>query len=161
MSENLENLHFREITKENFWDVIRLKVLPEQKHVAPNSVSIAEAHYWDYAWFRAIYFGDKPVGFIMLADPINGETGEDAMFNGRYFLWRLMIDHRYQKKGYGKKALDLLIEYVKTHPKAKYLYCSYSEGEHGPEGFYMKYGFKKTGELTPGDDGEIVIRIKI
>lgn len=158
MSENIENLHFREVTKENFWDVIRLRVLPEQKHVAPNSVSIAEAHYWDYAWFRAIYYGDTPVGFIMLGDPVNGETGDDAIFNGRYFLWRLMIDHRFQKKGYGKKAVNLLVEYVRTRPNAEYLYSSYSEGEHGPEGFYMKYGFEKTGELS---EGEIVIRIKV
>jgi diamine N-acetyltransferase len=161
MKKEKDSLHFREVTKENFWEIIRLKVLPEQKHVAPNSVSIAEAHFWDYAWYRAIYYGDNPVGFIMLADPVAGETGEDAMFNGRYFLWRLMIDHRYQKRGYGKQAVDLLIEYVKTRPNADYLYCSYSLGEHGPEGFYLKYGFEKTGEKTPGPDGEIVIRIKI
>lgn len=161
MSESNEQLHFREVTKENFWDIIKLKVLPEQTHVAPNSVSIAEAHYWNYAWFRAIYFGDTPVGFIMLANPINGESGEDARFNGRYFLWRLMIDHRYQKKGYGKLAVDLLIKYVRTRPDADYLYCSYSVGEHGPEGFYEKYGFKKTGELTEGTEGEVVIRIKL
>ena len=158
MSENTEKLHFREVTKENFWDIIKLRVFPEQKHVAPNSVSIAEAHYSDYAWFRAIYFGDNPVGFIMLADPISGETGEDAKFNGRYFLWRLMIDHKHQKKGYGKKAVDMICEYVRTHQDAEFLYCSYSEGEHGPEGFYMKYGFQKTGELT---EGEIVIQIKL
>jgi len=158
MSENKDQLHFREVTKENFWDIIKLRVFPEQKHVAPNSVSIAEAHYSDYAWFRAIYFGDTPVGFIMLADPISGEKGEDAKFNNRYFLWRLMIDHKHQKKGYGKKTLDMICQYVQNRPNAEYLYCSYSEGEHGPEGFYMKHGFEKTGELT---EGEIVIRIKL
>lgn len=156
-----EGIHFRDVTKANFWEIIRLKVLPEQTHVAPNSVSIAEAHYWDYAWFRAIYYDSTPVGFIMLGDPICGETGHDAIFNGRYYLWRLMIDHRYQKKGYGKKALDLLVEYVRQRPNADYLYSSYSEGEHGPEGFYLKYGFEKTGELTDGTEGEIVIRIKL
>ncbi len=69
-----------------------------------------------------------------------------------------MIDHKHQKKGYGKQTLDRICEYVRSRPDAEYLYCSCSEGEHGPEGFYMKYGFEKTGELT---EGEIVIRIKL
>ena len=86
MSERSEELHFRKVTKENFWDIIKLRVFPQQKHVAPNSVSIAEAHYSEYAWFRAVYYGDEPVGFVMLADPISGETGDDAKFNGRYFV---------------------------------------------------------------------------
>ena len=92
----------------------------------------------------------------MLADPVSGETGDDAIFNGRYFLWRLMIDHRFQKKGFGRKAIELLIEYVRTRPDADYLYCSYSEGEHGPEGFYLeKMGFEKTGELR------MILRVKL
>jgi diamine N-acetyltransferase len=69
-----------------------------------------------------------------------------------------MIDRKYQKKGYGKKALDLLCKYVRKRPNADYLYASYEEGENGPERFYHKYGFEKTGEIL---EDEIVIRLKL
>ena len=46
-----------------------MKVKPEQEGlVAPNSVSIAEAHFWPTGWFRAIYADDTPVGFVMIDD---------------------------------------------------------------------------------------------
>ena len=40
----------------------------QQKMVAPNARSIAQAHFSDKAWFRAVYAGEAPVGFIMLHD---------------------------------------------------------------------------------------------
>ncbi len=59
----------REVTKDTVRTIIRLKVAPAQEHfVASNAFSIAEAHFSDIAWFRAIYAGETPVGFIMLAD---------------------------------------------------------------------------------------------
>ncbi|UYP46781.1 hypothetical protein NEF87_003066 [Candidatus Lokiarchaeum ossiferum] len=154
-----DNLMFKEITKKNLWAVLKLNVAEEQKkNVAPNSVSIAEAHFSDYAWMRAIYVGETPVGFVMLADPVSGEEGEDEKYNGRYFLWRYMIAKEHQGKGYGKKGLDLLCNYVRSRPNAEYLYSSYEPGEHGPKMFYLKYGFEETGEKI---DHEIEIRMKL
>lgn len=128
----------KEITKDNLTDVLKLKVGEGQDgFVADNSVSIAQAHYSDYAWFRAIYADDIPVGFIMLSD--NPEEGD-------YFLWRLMVDGKYQGQGYGKKAVELLVDYVKTRPNANELLVSYGEGEAGPAKFYEKLGFVPNGE---------------
>jgi len=43
----------REITKATLWPILKLDVAEDQKQfVAPNSVSIAEAHFSDSAWFR-------------------------------------------------------------------------------------------------------------
>ena len=84
----------REVTKDNLRDVLRLKVAPEQERfVASNAVSIAQAYFdRDAAWFRAVYAGDTPVGFVMLE--VNPAKAE-------YFLWRFMIDQRFQKLGFG------------------------------------------------------------
>jgi diamine N-acetyltransferase len=82
---------------------------------------------------RGIYCGNTPVEFMMLADPVSG----DGEFNGFYFLWRLMIDKKYQGKGYGTKALILIMDYVRNRSSASYLYSSYELGEHGPENFYL------------------------
>ena len=113
MVDRQENDHnaevsLREITSETVVQICRLSDTlseREQKMVAPNAISIAQAHFSDKAWFRAIYADEMAVGFIMLY--------EDSE-NPEYFLWRLMIAGPYQGKGYGRKAIELLVEYVKT-----------------------------------------------
>ena len=130
----------REITKENLDDVCKLsRTLPERQHgfVANNAYSIAQAHYADNAWFRAVYADETPVGFIMLDDDVGKQE---------YFLWRFMIGGEFQGNGYGRKAIELLVNYVKTRPGAKELLVSYVPKEGGPEEFYFKVGFKSNGE---------------
>lgn len=138
----------REVTKENLWDIFKLEVAPEQSsYVATNEMSIAQAYFdREIAWFRAIYADETPVGFLMLSDDASAQ---------RYFIWRLMIDARYQKLGFAKRALKLLVDYVRTRPGAKEILVSYRPGDAGPQGFYEKLGFIPTGELL-GD--EVVMR---
>jgi diamine N-acetyltransferase len=140
----------REITKENLSGILKLKVASHQeKFVASNAVSIAQAHFYpEVAWFRAIYADEVPVGFLMLEDDPN---------NSSYYLWRLMIDEHFQKHGFGKRALQLLIEHVKTRPGATALLTSCVPGEGTPGKFYDKLGFVYTGDV---DDGELVMRLE-
>ena len=100
----------REVTRENLDDILGLTVTSEQKNfIASNAVSIAEAHFYpEVTWFRAIYADETPVGFILL---------DDDPVKSFYAVWRFMIDARFQKHGFGKRALELVIEYVKTCPK--------------------------------------------
>jgi diamine N-acetyltransferase len=140
----------REVTAETVSTICRLEVNELQKHfVAPNALSIAQAYFEPKAWFRAIYADETPVGFLMLYD--DPEKPE-------YFLWRYMVDARYQKLGFGKKAMDLLVEYVRTRPNAKHLTLSCHPGNDGPEPFYRHYGFTRTGEWM---DGEAVMIIDL
>ena len=140
----------REITKETLRSVLSLKVAPEQERfVASNGVSIAQAYFEDEtAWFRAVYANEIPVGFVMLFDDSR---------NAEYFLWRFMIDARYQKFGFGKHAILCLLEYVKSRPNATSLLTSYVPGEGTPGGFYEGLGFVPTGDL---DDGEVVLKLE-
>jgi diamine N-acetyltransferase len=128
MSESNIEVTLREITKDNWRDILRLKVAPHQEQfVASNAMSIAEAHFNpDIAWFRAIYAGDVPVGFLML---------EDDVVRQEYFLWRFMIDEQYQGRGYGQTS------------------CVPAKG--GPGSFYEKMGFVYTGQE---ENGELVMR---
>lgn len=142
----------REITSETVRQICNLSdTLSEaqKKMVAPNAISIAQAHFNKFAWFRAVYADEEPVGFIMLYD--NPEEPE-------YFLWRFMIAGSYQSMGFGKRAIDLLIEYVKTRPNAKKLGVSCGEGEASPEGFYTNLGFKRTGEM---EGEEVVLSLQL
>ncbi len=141
----------REITKENLSDILRLKVAPQQEHfVASNAVSLAQAHFEpETPWFRAIYAGEMPVGFLMLEYDREYET---------YNLWRFMIDERHQGRGYGRRALALLFAHVKTLPRADAFYTSCAPAEGGPGPFYEKMGFAYTGEE---EDGELWMRREV
>ena len=138
----------REVTKENLWDIFRLEVAPEQSnYVAPNEMSIAQAYFdREIAWFRAIYADETPVGFLMLSDDASKQ---------KYFIWRLMVDAKYQKLGFAKKGMELLFDYGRTHPGAKEILVSYRPGDDGPQGFYEKLGFTPTGDI---EEGEVVMR---
>ena len=140
-------MELREITFETVRSVVKLDVSARQKaYVASNAVSIAEAHFCPGAWFRAAYVDDIAVGFLMLFDPtIPGSVEREPIARNEIRLWRFMIDQRYQHKGYGKKMLDLACEHVLRGGKAGRLLSSYIAGADGPEGFYLNYGFKKTG----------------
>lgn len=142
------SITLKEITKENLREVLKLKVAPEQERfVTTNPVSIAQAYFdRDVAWFRAIYANDAPVGFVMLHD----EPAER-----KYYLWRFMVDHRYQKHGYGARALKQVIEYVRQRPGASELLTSVVPGDGCPGSFYERLGFAYTGEI---DEGELMMR---
>ena len=152
MSEEVEKpgrdaaVSLREIKRETLRPFLRMKVAESQERmVANNAVSIAQAHFEPKAWFRGIYADETPVGFIMLYD-----DPEEPV----YFLWRLMVADEFQGMGYGRKAIAQLVEYVKTRPNATELKVSHVPelpGNPGP--FYQKLGFEYTGEV---DDGELV-----
>jgi len=139
----------KEITAETVWPIMKLNVADSQKNfVAPNANSIAEAYFSKEAWFRGIYAGEEPVGFVMLhADEKKPE----------YFLWRLMVAKDHQGKGYGYLAMEQVIEHVKTLAGAVELLTSYVPGDGNPSPFYYKLGFEETGEI---EEGEKILKLK-
>ena len=150
MSNQKPVVELRELDKESFYPITKLDVFEEQKHnVAPNVFSIAQAYFHETAWFRGIYVGDEPVGFVMLN--LDHEKPE-------YYLWRFMIDKDHQGKGYGKLALDEIVKVVKQFPEAQVLLSSVEMGEHSPLGFYKNYGFIETDEW---EEDEKVIKLSL
>ena len=145
--------HFREVTRENLYDVLALKVTPAQKRfVASVAKSIAEAHYYPSAWFRAVYVEETPVGFVLLNDDrqMEGEERGDGMY-----LWRFLVDHRFQGKGYGRQTLEMVIAHCRAlGAPTLTLSCVPEPGSAEP--FYERFGFVRTGEM---DDDEVVMRL--
>lgn len=141
----------REITKETLRPILDLEVAQQQKSfVAPNAVSIAQAYFEpEAAWFRAIYADATAVGFVMV---------DDDPENAEYGLWRFMIDQRYQGLGFGQRALQLVIDHIRSRPGAKEFFTSCVPGDGSPCPFYEKMGFVYTGEV---DDGELVMRLTL
>jgi len=105
----------------------------------------ARALYW------AIYDEEIPVGFVMIADEV------DSSDYIAHFLWKLLIDERYQGRGFGTATLDLIVDYFRARGVAA-MWTSTGQGDGSPVTFYERYGFKRTGEFH-GD--EILLRLEI
>jgi len=79
-------------------------------------------------WYRAIYADDEPVGFIMLGWNV---TPDPPRIIGPWFLWKLLVDERYQQRGYGREAVRLVAEIVRANG-AEELLTSCLPGDDAP-----------------------------
>jgi len=137
----------KQVTRETVRGVCKLDAGDGATQVAPNAVSMAEASFYDEAWFRAIYEDDTLVGFVMLYDPTLAAQPQEPEF----FLWRLMIDKTHQRKGIGHAAVQLLIKHVLTRPGAKKLMVSHARAAEALGRFYASLGFSYTGAEEDGE----------
>ena len=149
----------REIAADTLSPILRLsKTLSDlqQTHVADNAVSIAQAHFSEHAWFRAIYADETPVGFIMVyIGPDDEQVTQPMGTPTVWFLWRFMIGGAYQKMGYGRRALEILFDIVREQG-GKELLVSCHEGPDGPEGFYRRLGFTPNGKYYDEELGMVL-----
>jgi diamine N-acetyltransferase len=158
MDISAAGVHFREITAANRSVIEALTVTETQSYyVAGVADSLLEAASTPDAcpWYRAVYDGDVPVGFVMLSD---GITVVNPDYIGPYFLWRLLIDQRLQRRGYGSAAVRLAVEHVRTHDDARALLTSVAQGPASPVEFYLRQGFRLTGEVH---DDELVLELDL
>ena len=159
-------IHLEKIDSTNVWEIIDLKVFKSQKSfVAANEISIIEAYIAitgnGYAFPFGIYDSEKPVGFLMIGYDVDDYwTDAPEIAKGNYSLWRLMIDKRYQKRGYGKEAIKLALDFIRTWPceKAEYCWLSYEPDNEVARQLYRSFGFEETGEM---DGDEIVAVLKL
>ena len=154
-------LRLEKVTAKNVWDLLKLDVAESQRSfVAANDVSIIEAYTTITANGHAFPFGvyndDTPVGFLMIGYDVD-DSWEDApeIARGSYSLWRLMIDKNYQGMGFGKEAMRLALDFIRTFPcgEAKTCWLSYEPENETARRLYRSFGFAETGEM----DGEEVI----
>ncbi|MCR5458603.1 MAG: GNAT family N-acetyltransferase [Acetatifactor sp.] len=131
------------VTKENLDDVLALRVAETQEgFVSSNAESLAQAYvYSETAWPFAVYDDEVLVGFIMM-----------GYYEAKHYytLWKFMIDQRYQNKGYGRKALELGLAFIreKFHPEE--IYTGVAPGNSVAKGLYESVGFADTGLLEYG-----------
>ena len=156
-------VHLEKVNGENIWDILKLSVSESQKNfVASNEVSILEAYAAiasnGYAIPFGVFDGDAPVGFVMVG------YGKDdcwkdapAIAEGNYNLWRLMIDESCQNRGYGRQAVELALNFIRTYPcgKANFCWLSYEPENTVAKSLYASFGFVETGEK----DGEEQIAV--
>jgi diamine N-acetyltransferase len=142
----------RPVTKDNWRELIRLKVQSDQEHfVAPNVYSIAEAQFesdeevghWD-SFPCGIYEDATPVGFFMYG--LNPQYPKMQAF-----IVRLMVDEKYQGKGYGKFGIEKMLEIFRADERIKVVGISYRPDNETARRLYAHFGFIETGELLEGE----------
>jgi hydroxyquinol 1,2-dioxygenase len=140
-------LRLAEVTRQNVRAACDLQIRPEQQGtVAPVAVSLAQAYVVGApAWPRLVYDGDDLVGFIMGAFD---RDGDDDLY--RSYIWRLNVAAQAQGKGYGRFAVDAFCDEARRRGHRR-VTVSWAEHDYGPEGFYLRLGFRKTGEIRYGE----------
>ena len=136
-------IKLKPVTKENLDDVLALRVAETQEgFVSSNAESLAQAYvYSETAWPFAVYDDETLVGFIMM-----------GYYEAKHYytLWKFMIDQRYQNKGYGRKALELGLAFVKEKFHPEEIYTGVAPGNRVAKELYESVGFKDTGLLEFG-----------
>jgi diamine N-acetyltransferase len=139
------------VTADNVDAALRLRVRPDQERfVAPVVKSLAEAYaHGETAWPRLIFDGEELVGFVMAFFDIRFSPAnpDDRPRSG---LWRLNIADGRQGRGYGRFAVEAVCEEIRRRGQSRAT-VTWAEGEGGPEEFYLRLGFRRTGEMS-GDE---------
>ncbi|TLW92296.1 GNAT family N-acetyltransferase [Saccharomonospora piscinae] len=147
-------LRLTKVTADNVRDACRLTVAPhQQEHVAPVAQSLAEAYAQpDVAWPRLIYADDELVGFVMgCFDP------HCPIEYFRCGIWRLNIADGQQGKGYGRFAVEAVLDEARRRGSDAAT-VFWVPGEHGPERFYLRLGFRPTGRIV---EGQVLGRLEL
>lgn len=145
-------VQLREITKDNYEDVLALCVNDSQKgFVSTTAESLSQAlEDSNTAYPFAVYGGGRVVGFIMMGY---------YEAKGYYTLWKLLIDKEHQGKGYGRAALELGIAFLKDNFDVSEIYTGVSPGNSVAKSLYESVGFRFTG-IEEDNMEEMVLKLK-
>ncbi|MBE7103598.1 GNAT family N-acetyltransferase [Bacillus cereus] len=149
------NVQLKVVTRENWEEALKLQVKENQtKFVPAVAVSLAKVYIKpdgenvEYIPF-AIYDRDLIVGFVMHA--FVQETTDMYWING------FIIDKKQQGKGYGKAALQEIINLIKNRFKeCKEIRLTVHTDNVSAKKLYERYGFQPLGHDY---DGEQVYRL--
>lgn len=158
-------VRLEKVSSKNVWALLSLEISEAQRSfVATNTESIVEAYTaitaGGHAYPFGIYDDEKPVGFLMIGYGDDDWEDAPAIAHNNYSIWRLMIDKNCQGRGYGRAALQLALDYVRSFPcgGAEYCYLSYEPENTVAGALYHSFGFRENGEM---DGDEIIAVLKL
>lgn len=142
-----------QINEDNFIDAFNLKLGEEQELFVSHPIrSLAQAYvYYKQCTPFGIYDGDKIVGYVMVI--YDYDIPE-------YDIWHMMIDKSEQGKGYGKIALQKVIDYIREKPfgNSDRIALTCNKRNQVALKIYKEAGFEPTGN-SDGDEIELAIQL--
>ena len=173
------NIRLEKINWDNYRKVLKLRVNKDQENfVASNKASLIHAFIESSGGTPvhafAICNGKTVVGFMQLMygndwtgyereDWLNSE--EYKLYEGKpyYYIWRFMVDKKYQKRGYGREAFKQTLDFIKTFPdgQAEYVLLSYEPSNEVGKKLYGSFGFEEKFKEYLHDDDEVTSMLKL
>ncbi|MCR4684606.1 MAG: GNAT family N-acetyltransferase [Lachnospiraceae bacterium] len=146
-------IELRKITEENFIDAFHLKLAPGQEEYVSHPIrSLAQAYvYRDQCRPFGIYNDGRMAGYVMVI--YDYDIPE-------YDIWHMMIDQEYQGRGYGREALALVLDYIRTAPfgDSNRVALTCNRNNSIALKLYESMGFSATGN-EDGDEIEFVMEM--
>lgn len=143
----------RPITEDNFIDAFNLKLKDGQERFVSHPIrSLAQAYvYRDRCQPFGIYSGETMVGYVMVI--YDYDVPE-------YDIWHMMTDGSQQGNGYGKAALELVLEYIKGKPfgDSGRVALTCNKDNHAALNLYKSFGFELT---VSEDDDEVELALTV
>ena len=144
----------RIITEDNFIDAFNLELAQGQEKFVSHPIrSLAQAYvYRDQCQPFGIYSDGRMIGYVMVI--YDYDVPE-------YDIWHMMIDKNMQGKGYGKTALELVLDYIKTKPfgDSNRVALTCNKDNPGARKLYESKGFVATG-VEDEDEIELVLMLQ-
>lgn len=174
-----KKIHLEKICWDNYQKVLKLRVSKEQRNfVASNKASLVhafiEASDGKPVYAFAIMYGKQVVGFMQLMYDRDWSgyeredwlsSGEFKHYNGQpyYYIWRFMIDQKYQGQGFGKESFRQTLDFIKTFPagKAEYVIIQYEPNNEVGKNLYRSFGFNEMFTDYLHEDDEVTAMLKI
>ena len=142
-----------QINETNFIDAFHLELAEGQEHYVSNPVrSLAQAYvYYKQCTPFGIYHGDKIVGYVMVIYDYGIPE---------YDIWHMMIDQSEQGKGYGRAALQNVLDYIREKPfgDSDRVALTCNKENQTAMKLYLKAGFAPTGR---SDEDEIELAMQL
>ncbi len=143
----------RKITEDNYINAFHLRLAPGQERFVSHPIrSLAQAYvYRDQCQPFGIYADDVMVGYVMVI--YDYDIPE-------YDIWHMMIDESKQGLGYGKDALDRVLDYIRTKPfgSSNRVTLTCNKENAGALKLYKSKGFAETGAE---DEDEIELSLML
>jgi histidinol dehydrogenase len=144
----------RPVDRNNAEAVMKLQVAAGQRaFVSPVDRSLAQVAYEPRGRAMAMFDGDTAVGMMLLYD-VRQDDEEPA---NQLYVWRLLVDARFQKRGYGRLAMAWVVDEARREGYAEVGLSHVDKPGHAGA-FYQKLGFAYTGEV---DEGERKMLLKL
>ncbi|SET53117.1 diamine N-acetyltransferase [Salinibacillus kushneri] len=133
------NVKLVELNENNWYECCKLEVSKEQDtFIEPNAVSIAQSKFEPALRPFAIYDQNQVVGFLMYST-------EKEELDG-YWVYRIMVDKRFQGKGIGKAATELMLAEMVHLPNMNRIVVGYHSENKNAHALYESLGFIDYGD---------------
>jgi RimJ/RimL family protein N-acetyltransferase/ribosomal protein S18 acetylase RimI-like enzyme len=155
-AKRVKRVDLVEITRHNVRDVLDLdRAFSQRQFVSSVAQSYGDAlvtheHHGEplVPWYRAIRADGRLAGFMMVAEPRESVPHP--------YLWRVLVDWRYQRRGVGARAIGRLAEDRAVRGSTHLLLSCVADVPGTPEPFYRRLGFRRTGRVNDWGETEMI-----